>query len=145
MRGRPAIAEAPDMSANPIDRSFLKMALGHPAFVLGFVLSAMFRACAGLLRLDAVRPDPARHRRKLRTPSLEHWFGTDHFGRDMFSMIMVGARTSIAVAFVAVGIGMALGVPLGLYAAARGAACSTRSSCAATIWSLPSRRCCWRS
>ena len=37
----------------------------------------------------------------------------------MFSMIMVGARTSIAVALVAVGIGMALGVPLGLTAAAR--------------------------
>ncbi len=56
---------------------------------------------------------------KLQTPSAAHWFGTDHFGRDMFSMIMVGARTSIAVALVAVGIGMALGVPLGLTAAAR--------------------------
>ncbi|MDK3016803.1 ABC transporter permease [Pseudodonghicola flavimaris] len=56
---------------------------------------------------------------KLRPPSMTHWFGTDHFGRDMFSMIMVGARTSIAVALVAVGIGMALGIPLGLMAAAR--------------------------
>ncbi|MCA0907938.1 ABC transporter permease [Ruegeria marisrubri] len=56
---------------------------------------------------------------KLQPPNGQHWFGTDHFGRDMFSMIMVGARTSIAVALVAVGIGMALGVPLGLAAAAR--------------------------
>ncbi len=56
---------------------------------------------------------------KLQTPGPEHWFGTDHFGRDMFSMIMVGARTSIAVALIAVGIGMGLGVPLGLTAAAR--------------------------
>ncbi len=56
---------------------------------------------------------------KLKSPGATHWFGTDHFGRDMFSMIMVGARTSIAVALVAVGIGMALGVPLGLAAAAR--------------------------
>lgn len=56
---------------------------------------------------------------KLQTPNPEHWFGTDHFGRDMFSMIMVGARTSIAVALLAVGIGMILGVPLGLAAAAR--------------------------
>ncbi len=56
---------------------------------------------------------------KLQPPNADHWFGTDHFGRDMFSMIMVGARTSIAVALVAVGIGMALGVPLGLTAAAR--------------------------
>ena len=56
---------------------------------------------------------------KLQPPGPVHWFGTDHFGRDIFSMVMVGARTSIAVALLAVGIGMALGVPLGLAAAAR--------------------------
>lgn len=55
---------------------------------------------------------------KLSTPDSTHWFGTDHFGRDIFSMIMVGARTSIAVAVVAVGIGIVFGVPLGLAAAA---------------------------
>ncbi|KIC19957.1 ABC transporter permease [Leisingera sp. ANG-Vp] len=56
---------------------------------------------------------------KLQTPNAQHWLGTDHFGRDLLSMIMVGARTSIAVALVAVGIGMGAGVPLGLAAAAR--------------------------
>ena len=55
---------------------------------------------------------------RLKPPSAAHWLGTDHFGRDILSMIMVGARTSIAVALVAVGIGMGLGVPLGLAAAA---------------------------
>ena len=55
---------------------------------------------------------------RLQPPSDDHLFGTDHFGRDMLSMLMVGARTSIAVAIVAVGIGMGLGVPLGLLAAA---------------------------
>ncbi len=56
---------------------------------------------------------------KLATPSWAHLFGTDHFGRDVFSMIMVGARNSIVVAFVAVGIGAGFGIPLGLLAAAR--------------------------
>ncbi len=56
---------------------------------------------------------------KLHGPSAAHPLGTDHFGRDILSMIMVGARTSIAVALVAVGIGMGAGVPLGLWAAAR--------------------------
>ena len=51
-------------------------------------------------------------------PSGPNVLGTDHFGRDILSMLMVGARTSIAVALVAVGIGMGLGVPLGLAAAA---------------------------
>lgn len=56
---------------------------------------------------------------KLKPPSAAHPFGTDHFGRDILSMVMVGARTSLAVALVAVGIGVLVGVPLGLIAAAR--------------------------
>ncbi len=56
---------------------------------------------------------------KLQPPNMKRLLGTDHFGRDILSMIMVGARTSIAVALVAVGIGMGLGIPLGLWAAAR--------------------------
>lgn len=56
---------------------------------------------------------------KLQTPSAANLLGTDHFGRDILSMIMMGARTSIAVALVAVGIGMSIGIPLGLLAAAR--------------------------
>ena len=55
---------------------------------------------------------------KLQPASARYWLGTDHFGRDLMSMLMVGARTSIAVALVAVGIGAGLGVPLGLVAAA---------------------------
>ena len=51
---------------------------------------------------------------KLQRSNGQHWLGTDHFGRDLLSMIMVGARTSIAV-----GIGILIGVPLGLLAAAR--------------------------
>lgn len=57
---------------------------------------------------------------KLMAPSAAHWMGTDHFGRDVLSMIMVGSRTSLVVALVAVGIGAGIGVPLGLAAAARG-------------------------
>ncbi|MDU8912705.1 ABC transporter permease [Aestuariicoccus sp. MJ-SS9] len=56
---------------------------------------------------------------RLQPPNADNLLGTDHFGRDILSMIMVGARTSIAVALVAVGIGMGAGVPLGLTAAAR--------------------------
>ncbi|WP_295046896.1 ABC transporter permease [uncultured Paracoccus sp.] len=56
---------------------------------------------------------------KLLPPSAAHWFGTDHFGRDILSMAMMGAQTSMAVALVAVAVGMGLGVPLGLLAAAR--------------------------
>ncbi|WP_227271409.1 ABC transporter permease [Roseobacter weihaiensis] len=56
---------------------------------------------------------------KLQTPGGTHLLGTDHLGRDILSMVMVGTRTSIAVALVALVIGLCLGVPLGLAAAAR--------------------------
>jgi len=58
-------------------------------------------------------------RNKMQTPNSENLLGTDHFGRDILSMVMVGARTSIAVAIVAVIIGMGIGVPLGLAAASQ--------------------------
>ncbi|MEL7018415.1 MAG: ABC transporter permease, partial [Pseudomonadota bacterium] len=56
---------------------------------------------------------------RLRSPDFTHVFGTDHFGRDVLSMLMVGGRASLAIALGSVGLGMALGVPLGLLAAAR--------------------------
>lgn len=57
---------------------------------------------------------------KLLPPSATHWFGTDQLGRDVLSMLMAGAHTSLGVACVAVLIGAGAGVPLGLWAAARG-------------------------
>ncbi|CAO3399410.1 ABC transporter permease [Azospirillum palustre] len=68
-------------------------------------------------------PYPAEQVRviaRLKPPSATHWLGTDHFGRDVLSMIMVGARNSLAVGAVAVGLGLLGGVPLGLLAAALG-------------------------
>ena len=56
---------------------------------------------------------------RLQPPSAAHWLGTDQFGRDLVSMMMAGAVNSIAVALVAVAIGIAIGVPFGLLAAAR--------------------------
>ena len=88
--------------------------------ILGAALSSLFLLAAALsfvwTPFDHTALDIPG---KLQPPSAVHWLGTDHFGRDILSMIMVGARTSIAVALVAVGIGIGLGVPLGLWAAAR--------------------------
>ncbi len=47
----------------------------------------------------------------------EFILGTDHFGRDIASMLMLGARTSLLVAFSSLFIGITVGVPLGLVAA----------------------------
>ena len=54
---------------------------------------------------------------KLQPPSASHWLGTDSLGRDIATLIIVGSRVSIAVGLIAVGIGIAFGVALGLLAA----------------------------
>jgi len=89
-------------------------------FYIGVVLTLLFVIAAALsfvwTPFDIEKLDIAN---KLHAPDVVNWLGTDHFGRDILSMIMMGARTSIAVALLAVGIGMCIGVPLGLWAAAR--------------------------
>ena len=53
---------------------------------------------------------------RLAPPSAEHWFGTDDLGRDVLSRVLVAARVSLQVGFIAVGFSLAVGVPIGLVA-----------------------------
>ncbi|MHA7871598.1 MAG: ABC transporter permease [Hyphococcus sp.] len=91
------------------------------SYVIGAAIVGTF-ACLALLSFVWTPYDPTTldMSARLAPPSAHHWFGANHLGRDVLSMIMVGARTSIAVALVAVGIGAAVGAPLGLFAAAYG-------------------------
>lgn len=54
---------------------------------------------------------------RLLQPSTGHWLGTDRLGRDVFSQLMVGARTTLFVGVIAVGIAAVVGIPLGVAAA----------------------------
>ncbi|MCO5065566.1 MAG: ABC transporter permease [Rhizobiaceae bacterium] len=105
----------------PPAESLVRRAFANRSFAIGFAITALVVAAAAVSFVwtpyDVTRLVVAD---KLQPPSPAHWFGTDHFGRDILSMIMVGARNSIAVALVAVGIGVGVGVPLGCWAAARG-------------------------
>ena len=111
--------EAPPPENTP--EHWLRLALRNRSFLTGLLITALIAAMALISYVwtpydvtDLIVAD------RMKTMSAEHIFGTDHFGRDIFSMIMVGARNSIAVAIVAVGVGMGIGVPLGCWAAARG-------------------------
>lgn len=92
----------------------------HRSMVVGGAIT-LFMVALALVSLVWTPYDPAAIfiPYRLQPPSALHWLGTDHFGRDVLSMLMEGARNSMAVALVAVGVGMGLGVPLGLMAAAR--------------------------
>lgn len=64
--------------------------------------------------------DPAIGDDILRTrflaPSWEHWMGTDRFGRDIFTRVLYGARISLSIGFIAVGIAVTLGTLVGAVA-----------------------------
>jgi peptide/nickel transport system permease protein len=51
-----------------------------------------------------------------KAPSLQHWFGTDESGRDLFSRVIFGARASLLAGLVSISIALGLGVPIGLLA-----------------------------
>ncbi len=98
---------------------FMRRALRHPSFCLGGVLTLLL-LLAALVSLFWT-PWPVYEVNmpgKLAAPSAAHWFGTDPFGRDIASLLLVGARSSILVGVIAVGIGMTMGTVLGLVAAA---------------------------
>ncbi|PSH66003.1 ABC transporter permease [Phyllobacterium sophorae] len=108
------------MNTSTIWRENIAKALSNRSFAIGLIITGLLALIAALSfvwtpyavgTFDIVG--------KLKPPSAAHWLGTDHFGRDILSMIMVGSRNSIAVAFVSVVIGAGVGIPLGLWAAAR--------------------------
>lgn len=99
---------------------FWRRALGHRAFVIGAVLTILLAAMAALsLVWTPGSPYDVEMSKKLLPPGAQHWLGTDPYGRDVASLLLVGARASILVGVIAVGIGLVAGTALGLLAAAR--------------------------
>jgi len=89
-------------------------------FVVGGTITIIFFGIALLSHVWSPYPiDSINISDKLLPPSTKYLLGTDHFGRDILSMLIMGAKNSIIVAFVAIGIGIFIGVPLGLIAAAK--------------------------
>jgi len=89
-------------------------------FIVGAAITVIFVAAAAIAEFwTPYDPAVLSIIDKLQAPNLHHWFGTDQLGRDVLSMIMAGAKNSVGVALLSVIIGVFLGVPLGLWAAAR--------------------------
>jgi peptide/nickel transport system permease protein len=99
---------------------FWRRAIAHRSFLLGGILTVLLLFAAGLsLVWTPWSPYEIDMAAKLQAPSASHWLGTDPFGRDITSLLLVGARNSILVGVIAVGIGLLAGASLGLLAAAR--------------------------
>jgi ABC-type dipeptide/oligopeptide/nickel transport system permease subunit len=85
--------------------------------MLGFIMLAALLLVAvfapAVAPYDPLKVDPIN---ALMPPSAEHWMGTDTLGRDQLSRVIFGARISLRLGIVSVGIAMSLGVVLGVLA-----------------------------
>ena len=93
----------------------LKRLSRSPGAVVGLVLVLIFLFIS--LTADYIAPydyDLANFSMARKAPSAEHWLGNDEIGRDMFSRLLQGARLSLYIGLISVGIGLGVGIPLGL-------------------------------
>jgi peptide/nickel transport system permease protein len=109
------VAEAAPVAAG---RGRLRRLFSSPAGVVGLVIVAFLTvvailAAAGLTPYDPLAQDPAA---RFAAPSTSHWMGTDQFGRDVASRVMVGVLASLRVAVVAVAIAAVIGSAAGIAA-----------------------------
>ena len=108
------------MSTSQTFSSSVRRAFKHPSFVAGAAIVLMLVISATVSLFWSPYPvGDIDIPNKLAGPSAQHWFGTDSLGRDIASLLLVGSQNSLLVGFIAVGIGLGLGVPLGLLASAR--------------------------
>ena len=102
----------------PID-PFLKPNLTTKLLGVGLVLTIIFILIAlfsPLLQAFGLIQDPTDilSNYPLQAPSSGHWFGTNVRGYDVFSRTLFGARAALSVVFLATGLSLVIGVPLGL-------------------------------
>jgi len=115
----------------------------HPGawFILGLILCAIF---APLLVLDSSEmANNMDLQRAMLAPGSSsemgtHWFGTDKFGRDHFSRIILGSRISLTVGLIAVSISLVIGIPVGAAAGYFGGRVDQFLSwLMSVLWSIP--------
>src|SRR5215471_11317008 len=81
--------------------------------VIALILMTLLVVAAPLSRYSPTEQDPKNQFAK---PSLEHWFGTDELGRDVFTRILYGGRVSLAVGIFSTLIALLFGIVVGALA-----------------------------
>jgi peptide/nickel transport system permease protein len=111
------IAELADEAGRPNSGPIitLKRLSRSPGAMVGLVIVLIFLFISATAEYIAPHDyDKADFSARRAAPSAEHWLGTDEIGRDLFSRLLHGARLSLIIGLISVGIGLAVGIPLGL-------------------------------
>jgi peptide/nickel transport system permease protein len=112
--GAPAAAASPQRQHGVVER-FVRAVFGNRGAAIGFVLVVALVVTALLAPWIApYDSDQMGAGGRLMAPDGKHWFGTDEFGRDMFSRVVFGTRLTIQVGVIAVGISLTAGLLIGL-------------------------------
>ncbi|MEO6396995.1 MAG: ABC transporter permease [Tepidiformaceae bacterium] len=111
----PALPVPRRAARNSIGRQTFALARRYPVTAGAALVLLAFCVVAILAPMLApYGPTEANGLESLAGPSRDHFFGTDRFGRDVFSRVLFGTRISLGVGFVAVIIAGTIGIPLGL-------------------------------
>jgi len=96
------------------ERAILRRFRRNRGAVAGLLVLCVFAVVAMAAPLATTYdPEQTRIEQKLLDPSPAHVLGTDHLGRDILARLAYGARFSLLIGFAAVGVGLAIGLPLG--------------------------------
>ena len=105
--GPPVSADSPFRRAR---RQFLR---NKPGTIGLSILILLLVLCLGAPLFTKYDPVKQNLSEALQFPSSEHWLGTDYLGRDLWTRLLYGGRLSLTIGFLAVGLGVLIGVPLG--------------------------------
>jgi peptide/nickel transport system permease protein len=111
------IKSAPGAPKYNEGRRIARVFFGRKLALIGFIIIVILILTAIFAPwLAPYSPDKMDMKNKLLPPSAEHWLGTDSIGRDTFSRIIYGSRTSLLVGICAISIATVIGQSLGLIA-----------------------------
>lgn len=94
-------------------RLLLKRFLRHKLAVAGIVVLALLVLSAIFAPLLPIDPNALSTTERLQGPSLNHWFGTDDVGRDIFARVMYGGRISLAIGIFGTAVALIIGTLVG--------------------------------
>ncbi|MCO6452223.1 MAG: ABC transporter permease [Caldilineales bacterium] len=96
-----------------LTRLTIRRFLRHRMAVVSLVVLSLVVLSALLAPLSPYTPTQTDPKNSLEPPSLQHWFGTDDLGRDVFTRTLYGGRISISVGLMATALALGLGVLVG--------------------------------
>ena len=111
----PSLAAAGPAPTAGLAARVRRLVARQPTFAVGLAVLALI-VVAGVLAPLWWTGDPLQMKpiQRLRPPSAERWFGSDHFGRDVYTRTLYGARVSLLVGACVSVLSLALGTTLGL-------------------------------